>query len=159
LQGLASQYCDEAVRNAFIAGLSSTSIRQRLLENKTLNLQVAFDQARALDTAQRTSETYNSFPTMASAVKNNNFQQDNLPEIIPSKEQEECHFLANKCQESTGRYVMSASQNIKCFFCGNKLHPRALCPAREAHCHKCKKKGHFERVCKSTAALNRSHLI
>ncbi len=148
----ASQYCDEAVRDAFIAGLSSTSIRQRLLENKTLNLQAAFDQARALDTAQRTSETYNSFPTTASAVKDSNFHQGNLPEPILSKEQEEYYFAGNKHQDSAGRYVASTLQSIKCFFCGNKLHPRALCPAEEAHCHKCNKKGHFQRVCKSAAA-------
>ena len=148
----ASQYCDEAVRDAFIAGLSSTSIRQRLLENKTLSLQTAFDQARALDTAQRTSETYNSFPTTASAVKDSNFHQGNLPEPILSKEQEEYYFAGNKHQDSAGRYVASTLQSIKCFFCGNKLHPRALCPAKEAHCHKCKKKGHFQRVCKSAAA-------
>ena len=47
----AYQYRDEAVRDAFITGLLSTNIRQRLLENKTLNLQTAFDQTRALDTA------------------------------------------------------------------------------------------------------------
>ena len=148
----ASQYCDEAVRDAFIAGLSSTSIRQHLLENKTLNLQTALDQARALNTAQRTSEISNSFPTTASAVKDSNFQQGNLPEPILSKEQEEYYFAGNKHQDSAGRYVASTLQSIKCFFCGNKLHPQALCPAKEAHCHKCKKKGHFERVCKSAAA-------
>jgi hypothetical protein len=46
-QVTANQYRDEAVRDAFITGLLSTNIRQRLLENKTLNLQTAFDQARA----------------------------------------------------------------------------------------------------------------
>ena len=37
-------------RDAFISELLSGSIRQCLLENKTLNLQTAFDQATALDT-------------------------------------------------------------------------------------------------------------
>ena len=53
----AYQYRDEAVRDAFITGLLSTNIRQCLLENKTFNLQTVFDQARALHTAQRLSET------------------------------------------------------------------------------------------------------
>ena len=152
-QVTANQYRDEAVRDAFITGLLSTNIRQRLLENKTLNLQTAFDQARALDTAQRTSETYNNFPTSAATTKCSNFQQSNLSELTPPKTQEEYHFPGNKCQDSTERYVALTSQSIKCFFCGNKLHPRVLCPAREALCHKCKKKGHFQRVCKSTAAI------
>ena len=148
----AYQYRDEAVRDAFITGLLSTNIRQRLLENKTLNLQTTFDQARALDTAQRSSETYNNFSTTASAVKDSSIQQSKQQESIPNV-QGEYYFPGNKCQDFAGRYVASTSQNIKCFFCGNKAHPRALCPAREAFCDKCKKKGHFQRVCKSTAII------
>ena len=49
----AIQHREEAIRDAFISGLLSGSIRQRLLENKTLDLQTAFDQARALDTVQK----------------------------------------------------------------------------------------------------------
>ncbi|XP_053648711.1 uncharacterized protein [Cherax quadricarinatus] len=47
----AAQYCEESIRDAFISGLQSPIIRQRLLENKTLDLAAAFDQARALDSA------------------------------------------------------------------------------------------------------------
>ena len=45
LQVSAIQHQDEAVRDAFISGILSGSIRQRLLENKTLDLQTGFDQA------------------------------------------------------------------------------------------------------------------
>ena len=31
----------------------------------------------------------------------------------------------------------------KCKRCGNKPHPRDQCPAKQAECYKCKKKGHF----------------
>ena len=46
-QVTANQYRDEAVRDAFISDLLSNAIRQRLLENKTLYLETAFDQAGA----------------------------------------------------------------------------------------------------------------
>ncbi|XP_042210340.1 uncharacterized protein LOC121858194 [Homarus americanus] len=49
---------DEYIRDAFINGLLSSMIRQRLLESKTLDLATAFDQARALDLAQINSESY-----------------------------------------------------------------------------------------------------
>ncbi|XP_069182987.1 uncharacterized protein [Procambarus clarkii] len=42
---------DNYVRDAFINGLGSATIRQLLLENKTLDLQSAFDQAHTLETA------------------------------------------------------------------------------------------------------------
>ena len=66
----ATVYRDEAVCDAFISGLQSNSIRQRLLENTTLDLKTMFTQARSLDVAQRSSETYitpnpRSFPAAA----------------------------------------------------------------------------------------------
>ena len=49
----AAAYCEEGIRDAFITGLQSNTIRQRLLENTTLTLQAMFDQARALESAMR----------------------------------------------------------------------------------------------------------
>ena len=147
-----NQYRDEAVRDAFIAGLLSTNIRQRLLENKTLDLQTAFDQARALDTAQRTSETYaDGIPITAAALSNkdgeNSFINQRAFENQDKTDQSDGH------QENNGieRYVAASSRSAKCFFCGNRPHHRSACPAKDAYCYKCKKKGHFQRVCKSVA--------
>ena len=47
----ATVYRDESVRDAFITGLQSGSIRQRLLENSTLDLNTMFTQAWSLDAA------------------------------------------------------------------------------------------------------------
>ena len=38
----------------------------------------------------------------------------------------------------------------KCRRCGNKPHPRDQCPAKDAECYKCKKKGHFSSQCLTT---------
>ena len=38
----------------------------------------------------------------------------------------------------------------KCKRCGNKSHPRDQCPAKDAECYKCKKKGHFSSQCLTT---------
>lgn len=67
----AEKYKEEAVRDSFISGLRSSVIRQRLLENKTLQLQNAFDQALALDIAQKSSESYSSvIPSFSAATEN-----------------------------------------------------------------------------------------
>ena len=37
----------------------------------------------------------------------------------------------------------------KCMRCGKESHPREQCPAKDAECHRCKRKGHYEAVCRS----------
>ena len=51
---------DEAVRDAFITGLQSNVICQRLLENNILDLNTMFTKARSLDAAQKSFESYSS---------------------------------------------------------------------------------------------------
>ena len=52
----AAVYRDKAIHNAFITHLLSNAIRQHLLENKTFDHISMFSQARALDSAQKSSE-------------------------------------------------------------------------------------------------------
>ena len=54
----AAQYREESIRDDFITSLQSPLISQRLLENKTLDLNTMFDQACALESAIRTYESY-----------------------------------------------------------------------------------------------------
>ena len=54
----ADKYREEQIRDAFITGISSNYIRQRLLENSTLDLEAAFNQARSFEIVQKTSEAY-----------------------------------------------------------------------------------------------------
>ena len=52
-------YRDELVRDCFISGLSSSYIRQRLLEPKILTQDEAYRYAVALESAQNNSNAYN----------------------------------------------------------------------------------------------------
>ena len=54
----ATQARDKCIRDAFINGITSNHIRQRLLENKTLDLNTAYDQALTLEMAQRQLASY-----------------------------------------------------------------------------------------------------
>ena len=51
-------YEEEYIRDAFITGLSSQKIRERLLEEKLLSLAEAFDKARSIEVAQQHSQSY-----------------------------------------------------------------------------------------------------
>ena len=50
------------------------------------------------------------------------------------------------------------SQPTTCTRCGRTpLHDRRLCPASDAICHKCSKRGHFQVVCHSTVKVGEVH--
>ena len=117
----AAVYRDEYIRDSFISGLISNTIRQRLLENTSSELQVIFNQARALEMAQKNSESYSVTPPFINAASGKANQQ-------PSGKQ---------------------GQTEKCYFCGNSRHSRIKCPAKDVNCNICSKKGHFAKVCQS----------
>ena len=123
----AVQSRNASIRDAFIAGLCSSHIRQRLLEDNVTELQAAFDKARSLDDAQ-------SYTSASVAVSANHSLAVNLTgsDQHTFVNQPEC--LATKTQ--------------LCFFCGARRHPRRNCP-KTCVCHKCGKKGHFARVRRS----------
>ena len=54
----ASQCKEAAIRDAFITGLGSPYIRQRLLEDNELRLNHVFNKARSLHKAQKNAESY-----------------------------------------------------------------------------------------------------
>ena len=123
----ASKYSEESIRDAFITGLRSPSIRQRLLENNTLDLKTMFDQARSLELAMRYSESYASPPLSVNAAV-----------LLAAMEDQE--------QIDSGTLAAVVSNGTTCFFCGNSNHPRSRCPTHDAVCSKCQKRGHFAKV-------------
>jgi len=121
-QVTAVQHQSENIRDSFIRGLSSSWMRQRLLENVTLRLEEVFNQACTLEAAAQNAESYR--PTSQSpAVK-----------VLQPKREEELPDYA-------------ATLTEKCFFCGNKKHPRSRCPARGVDCYKRQKKGVLDHLC------------
>ena len=117
----AAKYCEEYIRDALITGLHSNQIRQRLLQNKTLDLKTMFDQARALESAIRSSERYTLFQPFNAAISS-------LKKATHSTTVADLTLLAP---------ILGAT-NAKCFFCGNVKHPRSKCSARDSICHTCK---------------------
>ncbi|KAA3677328.1 uncharacterized protein DEA37_0001456, partial [Paragonimus westermani] len=123
----ASEYHDETIRDAFIRGMLSNNVRQRLLEEDDIDLAKAFTQARALETAESQSLSY----THPRVPYNGSCALHSPVSIDPS---------------DSGKPDSNLAATIpKCFFCGYK-HPRSKCPSREALCRNCNKVGHFQRV-------------
>ncbi|KAK3880071.1 hypothetical protein Pcinc_015410 [Petrolisthes cinctipes] len=134
----ADLYSQEAVRDAFITGLTSSLIRKRLLEKPTLTLEEAVQQARSLEMAQVNAEMYAS-----------SFSSNNYSTVTAVVDSDSSPSYASKVPEEENEMPEVAATKSACSFCGRLCHPRYLCPARKAICHKCGKRGHFSSVCRS----------
>ena len=135
----AEAYRSEMIRDSFINGITSNYIRQRLLENAELSLDRACEIARTLHTAQKSSELH--------------LQQ--IHQLLPTNiaatpTDEQTNPSINQDHESLSVVKRKITSKKSCYFCGGFLHAnRATCPAREAICHNCSKRGQFAKVCQS----------
>ena len=128
---------NEAIKEAFVAGINSVDIRQRLLECTDTDLDSIHKLARSLEVAKAQAQTYissqPSFPVNAAlpaiqninnATSNNQFRTSDISAALPSP--------------------------WKCFNCGGtKYHKKFKCPAKNEICGNCGKKGHIELTCRA----------
>ena len=61
---------------------------------------------------------------------------------------ESSKLKTSSINENNSIGISSGKSKSSCWFCGNTRHPRSNCPARNAVCHKCKKTGHSENLCR-----------
>lgn len=122
------------IRDAFINGLESASIRQRLLENDNITLQRSLELALSLHQAREHTNRLDYKEQLSAVPKVND------GELSESKSSKESASVTKSGQSTPKKY---------CYFCGGNYHNREKCPAKEAECYNCNKKGHFARVCRS----------
>ena len=134
------EYRKEMIRDAFINGISSHAIRQRLLKNSVLTLERAFEQARTLDSAKKSSEAYRANGNSVGLVASTSKATD-VPIELPGTE------------TPTSATATNTASKL-CYFCGQSYHSRSNCPAKNSTCYKCDMKGHFAKVCKSKGKDN-----
>ena len=116
----AEKYRDLLVTDAFVAGLTSGTIRQRLLESSEESLSDLFKIATTMEMAISDSKSF-EVPTTTTTV------------VAAASSPK-----SKKSQPPT---------NERCFWCGGHRHLRSSCPAKNSICSKCQVKGHWSSAC------------
>ena len=121
------ELCEEMIRDRIVVGLQDASLSEKLQLDPELILQNAITKVQQYETVKKQQATVRGESTSVDGVSKR-----------PYKERKP--FVPNS----------RAPQNDTCTRCGKSpSHPRQCCPAKDATCHKCKKKGHYQALCKS----------
>ena len=117
---------DRMIRDRIVVGVKCEELRKKLLAERKLTLDLAMTIARSHETSEQQAQAMNKEQSL-DAVRKKDF----------SRKQEESRFASNK---------------KKCTRCG-RHHERNKCRAVNEECRKCKKVGHFEKMCFSKAEV------
>ena len=119
-----SQARDITIRDAFISGVRSNKIRQRMLENKDLDLAITYELALMLDMAQKQSDLYSQPDFSGATIPAQPYSQQ-----IPISNSQHCDPQDKDSSNTIEQPVTIAAADIKCYFCGLRKHARSSCPA------------------------------
>ena len=152
LYGL-SEHCgygelhDEMIRDRIVVGIRDSALAMKLQLNSTLTLSKAVAAVRQAEAVKQQQ------PLLRGG------SQSGKPETpVGMVQQKKGRPVKNKQATKTGSPANKQSTQTKCGRCGKfPFHDRQQCPAHDAVCHKCAKRGHFQSMCRSTAKVAEVH--
>jgi len=122
------------IRDRIVVGIRDSALSERLQLDPDLTLEKAKTLVRQReDVHEQQAILRGSGPT----------KQEMAVDFVKRKHP----FKGRVAHKTPPKSNQPQSANGKCSRCGKGPHPRQSCPAREAVCHNCKKKGHFSTQC------------
>ena len=133
---------DEMIRDRFVVGIRDATLSQRLQLDSELTLEKAKREVRQKEAVQEQQLT------LKGSSKSNPITLDAL--------KAKWKHLPRRNRMSTGPTPSRIQKQIlkQCTRCGRGEHSREKCPAINATCHKCKRRGHFSSQCFSKSSVS-----
>ena len=133
----------EMIRDRIVVGLADQKLSEKLQLDADLTLEKAINTVRQ-------SESVRSQQSIVRGQEDAN-QPAKVDRVHKSKPEKSLRTSLNPqgktYKQSVGQNDVS---NDVCKRCGKSpAHKRTQCPAKDAYCRKCRKKGHFQAVCLS----------
>ena len=134
-------FADELMRDQFITGLTSDTLRVKLIGKGHRHRDIAQTKV----TLREVVEVAKTFEATVFA--------NQLMKTARDTQQEQVNFTSKSTFTNQPQTLKPAQQSIQCFWCGgNHQQPRQQhCPAFGKRCRKCGIPGHFARVCRGGA--------
>ena len=137
---------DEMIRDRLVVGIRDTKMSETLQMDPELTLEKAKQKIRQKDAIKEQQQIL---------TKDGIKQESDLEEVHGQRRKKYGRRYSGQKVKQTG----------SCSRCGREQHARDKCPARDATCHCCKKKGHYSSKCYSkkrieevTAGLDAAYL-
>ena len=129
---------DSLIRDRMVVGLRDSALRKRLLYEKDLTLTKCLEMSRSFEATQARLTSMKTEAADVDFVK----KRGDYKKKFQKRQQDKSSYKESKKNPP-------AASTSTCPYCGKGTHPRKNCPASNATCYNCKRRGHFTQVCKS----------
>ena len=135
---------DELIRDRIVVGIRDAKLSQKLQLNAKLTLEKSEVEVRQSESVKeqqgtiRTSQDTEDIRAIKGHNRGGQLQR----------------HLRGQYKKSPKRFNPTTQSTQSCTRCGQSPpHSKPQCPARDMVCHKCHKKGHFQKVCRSKSSI------
>jgi len=147
--GYDQQFKEETLRDTLVFGLNSDKVRQDAI---SLGNKLTFQQVYELAKTEESTKAQMKIITNSNEIDNKETHSIRSKSSRPQEPRNSRPQESRKWRENENRQFQSKPRkfNFKfngCFRCGGNHEKQAPCPAINATCRFCKKKGHFFKVC------------
>ena len=144
---------DEMIRDRIVVGIRDAALSEKLQLDAELTLTTAIAKVRQAEEVKKQQPLLRGESTAGG-------KKPDIPVGAVHRGRRYGKPIRKPRSAPTQQPKTSYSQQQKniCTRCGKTpSHDRQSCPAREAVCHKCSKRGHFQKVCRSVVKVGEVH--
>jgi len=141
---------EDLLRDRIVAGIKDKKLSEQMQTEQNLTLQNAIDKVKTREAVQKQAAQLNSFSSSnVNSVQHKRYGDKRSHSSGKNFSSDRRHKHTQHSHQSSQHRQSSASSSNSCFWCGKQRHSKEHCPAKNSICKYCKKKGHWEVVCRN----------
>ena len=134
---------DSLIRDRIVVGVSNEKLSDHLQSKSDLTLDKAVQLCRQAESRKQNQDVVRGEISSPSQVDHLRSSASHFKPKGTSK--------TGQGKRQNAQSSATPSQGNSCPWCGKERHTRANCPAKDATCSNCHKRGHYKNVCRSSS--------